>query len=121
MTPIINPLVFYFMDIADGLDLFCGIFGIIAFICAVVTTVIYFSECSDWGADSDEAKSTNAIRKLLSWTAAILLLVVILIPSQNTITKMLIAQNVTYERVETVTDTVETVYNDIMELFESNE
>lgn len=40
------------------------------------------------------------------------------IPTTDTLTKMIIAQNVTYERVEAVGDTVETVYNDIMALFE---
>jgi hypothetical protein len=45
-------------------------------------------------------------------------LVGIITPSSETITKMIIAQNVTYERVEAATDTVETVYNDIMALFE---
>ena len=38
-------------------------------------------------------------------------------PTQKTLEKMLIAQNVTYERVEQATDTVTDVYNDIMDLF----
>lgn len=121
MTPVINPWVFYFMDSVDGVDTFCEVFGVIAFIGAITATIAYFVECSDWGSDSDEAKSLNLVRKLASWIAAILLVIGTLIPSKDTITKILIAQNVTYERVETVTDTVETVYNDIMELFESNE
>lgn len=41
----------------------------------------------------------------------------IFIPSQTTIEKMIIAQNVTYERVEQAADTVTDVYNDIMDLF----
>jgi hypothetical protein len=48
------------------------------------------------------------------------MVMVAVIPGSQTITKMMIAQNVTYERVEVVGDTVETVYNDIMALFEDN-
>ena len=40
-----------------------------------------------------------------------------LIPSEETLTKMIVAQNVTVERVDMVSDTVVTVYNDIMNLF----
>ena len=34
---------------------------------------------------------------------------------------MIVAQNVTYERVETGTDIVQTVYNDIMDLFQESD
>ena len=43
------------------------------------------------------------------------------IPNSNTITKMIIAQNVTYERVEVATNTVQEVYEDIMGLFKEEE
>lgn len=121
MTPVINPWVFYFMDMVDGLDMFCCTFGIVAFIGAIVATIDYFLVRSDYGVDNKETKNANWLRKLFSWVAGILLIIAMLVPSQDTLTKMVIAQNVTYERVEAVTDTVETVYNDIMELFESNE
>lgn len=39
------------------------------------------------------------------------------LPDKQTIEKMVIAQNVTYERVEQATDVVSNVYNDIMDLF----
>ena len=35
--------------------------------------------------------------------------------------KMIVAQNVTYERVEIVGDTVEDIYNDIISLVDGNE
>lgn len=121
MTPVINPWVFYFMDMVNGVDAFFTIFGVMAFIGAIIATVLYFVIRCDCGADDDDTKTANWIRKLVSWVAGIFLIISTLVPSQATLTKMVIAQNVTYERVETVTDTVETVYNDIMELFESNE
>ena len=42
-------------------------------------------------------------------------------PTQKTLEKVLIAQNVTYERVEQAADTVTDVYNDIMDLFRESE
>lgn len=54
-----------------------------------------------------------ATKALLTLT----IIVSIFTPTIDTVTKMLIAQNVTYERVEMVGDTVEDVYNDIMSLF----
>ena len=37
-------------------------------------------------------------------------------PSSATMTKMVIAKNVTYERVDTAKDVVEQVYNDILDV-----
>ena len=40
-----------------------------------------------------------------------------LIPTKTTCLEMLVAQNITYERIEIVGQTVEDVYNDIINLF----
>ena len=63
-------------------------------------------------------------KKTLKYTIVIFLISlfsIIFVPSSETITKMVIAQNVTYERVEVATNTVQTVYEDIMELFKESE
>ena len=44
-----------------------------------------------------------------------------LLASTATIEKMVIAQNVTYERVEQATDVVADVYDDIMDLFKQDD
>jgi hypothetical protein len=51
---------------------------------------------------------------LAAWLAASLL------PDKATLTKMIVAQNVTYERVEDAANVVQTVYEDIMNLFEED-
>jgi predicted membrane-bound spermidine synthase len=105
MTPVINPWVFYVFELATTLK-------VTSLILAGVTLAVGLGM---WLCD----ESTKV--KVCAWLCGVGLLIGVFVPSSNTVTKMVIAQNVTYERMETVTDTVETVYNDIMELFESNE
>lgn len=121
MTPVINPWIFYFIDLADDVDIFCSIFGILAFIVTIGVVFVYFGMRSDYGEEDNTVKTLKSASKLLGWLACILLLIGVVVPSKETITKMVIAQNVTYDHVETVSNTVKTVYNDIMELFASNE
>lgn len=105
MTPVINPWVFYVFELVTTLK-------VTSLILASVTLAVGITM---WICN----ESTKV--KVCAWLCGVGLLIGVFVPSSNTVAKMVIAQNVTYERVETVTDTVETVYNDIMELFESNE
>ena len=41
-------------------------------------------------------------------------LIILIVPSQNTLVQMLIAENITYERLEVVGETIEGVYEDIL-------
>ena len=120
MTPIINPWVFYFISVADQLNTWSGIFGSLLFIAAVVAFICAAVSKFCW-EDDDEYEVRKTIGGKSLKIAALLLAISIITPSETTITKMIVAQNVTYERVEDVTDTVETVYNDIMALFEEAE
>ena len=54
-------------------------------------------------------------------TAVVCAVLAVFCPTQKTLEKVLIAQNVTYERVEQAADTVTDVYNDIMDLFRESE
>ena len=71
-----------------------------------------FQKCADC-----KSKETFKLAKRLGVILAILMVLDVFIPTADTITKMIVAQNVTYERVETATDVVQTVYEDIMDLF----
>lgn len=104
MTPVISPLAFYLMDIADGLL-------IVAFLLGLVSVVWTVNTCVERGKPDKRAL-------VLAITSALLF---VFVPSKDTATKMLIAQNVTYERVEVATGTVQSVYEDIMGLFEEDD
>ena len=118
MTPVISPLVFYLMPIASKVQGLALSVGIVLLIATSICFLIFLFEL-----DLDEelsARAMAAAKKLIVPTI-VAALVFVVTPSSTTITKMLIAQNVTHERVETVADTVESVYNDIMGLFEESE
>lgn len=116
MTPVISPWVFYLMHLADRLQSFLLGVLIASGIAAIVSFVFY----NDAYTEKDLARYKKYLKTAIVASVASGV-VLSFIPGSTTITKMLIAQNVTYERVEMATDTVETVYNDIMDLFEEDD
>lgn len=122
MTPVINPWIFYLMPICDNLGFICAVCGILAGVGAIVACCMYTVLSSDPDFYEESAIAiAKKFRRVLVPAAIVLVLLGTFIPSESTITKMLIAENVTYERVETATNTVESVYNDIMDLFEEDD
>ena len=117
MTPVINPWIFYATSIADELKIMT-IIGIICAIVAIVTvSILALCEFEDQAEVTDKCKKFIKIAKRSAVILAIFITFCIFIPDSNTITKMIIAQNVTYERVEVAADAVQEVYEDFMELF----
>lgn len=120
MTPVISPWVFYAMSVVNGLNAISTAGLIVSGLLIVALTIILLVSMDD----CLEEKTIGATKKFLK-TAFIAMLVscllAVFVPSEKTIGKMIVAQNVTYERMEAVTDTVEAVYNDIMDLFEDGE
>lgn len=112
MTPVISPWVFYLLSVVDGLK-DCLIAALIGSLIYGIWAFVYLSDC--YG--DEKAKYTKKVKRAVSAVAAIGILMAFT-PSSTTITKMLIAQNVTYERVEVAANTVQSVYEDIMDLFE---
>lgn len=121
MTPVINPWIFYLMPLCDNLAFFSAVVGIVALIGYTGVVIGHIVVANDGYSDEDDLKPFMSIEKLLKPVVIVSLLLAFLVPSEKTITKMLIAQNVTYERVEMATDTVQSVYEDIMGLFEEAE
>lgn len=101
MTPVISPWIFYLISVADALITL-----------AIVAAFISFAWALFYLIDIRKPPRMAVVSVVLS------ILIAVLTPDSDTITKMIIAQNVTYERVEIATDTVKSVYEDIMELFE---
>ena len=102
MEPVINPWMFYFFDVVDAIK---AIGMILAFI-SILTLVISFVEGEDGIA------FVSFIVLIVSLLAAIF------VPSSDTLAKMTIAKNVTYDAVDAAKDVVIQVYNDILTLFQ---
>ena len=121
MTPVISPWVFYAISVADGVKTVSIIGLAVSLVVIVVLGVMLFCEY-DWEEEfPDKCKNYAKYIKRFAIALVAFVLFSILVPSSNTITKMIVAQNVTYERVEVATDTVQEVYEDIMELFGGKE
>lgn len=118
MTPVISPWVFYFMSIVDKFGIATMVIATSALIAVVILLVMMACEIDSYRPDESKIKQYKLMVQKAIIVGVIASTMMMFIPSSKTITKMLVAQNVTHERVDTVTNTVETVYNDIMGLFE---
>ena len=115
MPPIINPWIFYFSDVFMILK----VLGILAPCLLVLVMVVLFLFKDDifW---EDEKLFSKYIKRIVI-SIAVSLIFAIFSPMPDTIVKMLVAQNVTSDRVEYTADTIKGIYDDIMELFEEKE
>ena len=119
MTPVINPWVFYLISITDKLGVVAwvlfGVFGV--FSVGFIISLAF--EYSDFG-ESESFLSMKKTTKVVTAIACVALILAVFIPGSDTITKMVVAQNVTYERVEVAGDIVQDVYEDIIGLFDDS-
>lgn len=118
MTPVISPWIFYVMTICEKFSVLSWVALGVSCLGLLVCFCVYSTESSYM--DEDDIRTFKRIVKTLIILVIITAILGCVIPSEETITKMLIAHNVTYERVDVVTDTVANVYNDIMSLFQDS-
>ena len=97
MTYVINPWWFYFLGMADGLN-------IISILMLILGTLLIIGGATIWAMATDD-EDNKLFKKVLIVGIIISVLGVagsIFIPSQSTLEKMMIASFVTEERVEEV-------------------
>lgn len=117
-TAVISPWFFYLLQIVDGLG--------VSFVLAASTMALYgavrwfITITITEGDGEDYQKGAKAGKKVLI-AMVVFWFLSILVPTKTTCLEMLVAQNVTYERVEVVGQTVEDIYNDIISLFPQEE
>ena len=114
MEPVINPWVFYLIDGAGTLKWGALIFGIVIGLillgcCAYSIGISYSKE--EWESAKKKMKTGTTI-------CIIGIVLFLIVPSSETVMKMIIARNVTYDAVDAAKDVVVQVYNDILALFQ---
>lgn len=115
MTPVISPWVFYLMPVCENL---MDLAWVACFITGVTLVILFIGYIINTMEEDDDV--IRIIRKLCKTVLPIFVITALLatlIPTEETMIKMIVAQNVTVERIDVVSDTVVTVYNDIMNLF----
>ena len=119
MMPIINPWIFYLIDILSklkGVSRFATFITALALIVITIITAYLKVQDSYYGSENNIEVIeilTRFFKKLLI-VACIAISVFIVTPSEETMYKMLVAQNVTYENVdkaqEEIKETVDYIF-----------
>ena len=119
--PVINPWVFYAVYVADSIVVVASVVAVVVGIGYLIIKAISIAVLCEEGADDEGYIKVKNIAKHLGRIALVAIILSTIVPSEKTVTKMIVAQNVTYERVEAATDVVQTVSEDIMSLFKEEE
>jgi hypothetical protein len=110
MTPIISPWFFYFAAKVEIIHMFAWILLFTALIFGA--GALYEACATNNDEHAEDVKKT--FKKPCIIVSIIMCLIILIVPTQNTLVQMLIAENITYERLEVVGETIEGVYEDIL-------
>lgn len=106
--PIINPWLFYLIDLFGGIKSI-NMFVLIELIVVLsISILIHIVEI-------DEGFFTKKYFKYMAISVVISCIVMLVIPSKETMYKMVVAQNVTYENVEIASETIKDSVDYIIE------
>lgn len=111
MTPIISPWFFYLLSISTGIKI---LFGCITAV-FIGATVFKLIESDDYVPGSKGLESALKRVKEFFIATMVFAILTILVPNDKTCVQMLIADNITYERLEVVGETIEDIYRDILD------
>ena len=108
---IINPWIFYLIDVLNGLrdvSVVAIFMTIIMLICIGIAIAWFKSEDSFYhsGDNASTVKALIQVLKKLSIVLCITTSVFVVTPSEETMYKMLVAQYVTYENVDKATESI---------------
>lgn len=125
MMPIINPWTFYLIDVLStlkGVSRFATFITIFALIFIAIITTYFKVQDSCYGSENNIEVIeilTRFFKKLLI-VACIAISVFIVTPSEETMYKMLVAQNVTYENVDKAQEEIKETVDYIFKKLEKN-
>lgn len=108
MNYVIDPLWIYLIGLVETLKPTLGFLSIVSIILAVVILGTSADE------ETDIKKSCLKVSKILVISSIILGMAYVFVPSKETVIQMLIAKNVTVDRVQIATDVVQNIYKDIL-------
>lgn len=99
---IVNPWIFYFAEICEGLKNIAIGLAIVAFLCVLCVCLFYYCGVA-------ETFWWNKKTKIITFIGIIFMIFAVAIPSQSTCYKMIIASQVTAENLDKVEDTIERI------------
>lgn len=117
MEPVINPWLFYFIETVDTFEMAAVavfVFGVVLFGFGIVKMIVN----KEYGEKDQDYLEGKKVVKTSLVVAVISFAIIVIVPSSDTIIKMVMAKNVTYDAVDAAKDVVIQVYNDILALFQ---
>ena len=109
--PIINPSYFYLMDVADSFKTLSVV------LLLTILLLGLFAALSFLMSNDLEDIQWKLVKKYLIFPCLVLMIIVIFTPSSSTLTKMIIAENITVENYEIakgeVTELIDYIFDKI--------
>ena len=113
MNYIINPMWFYWINVADTLRLVISIAIFISVAAALVAAIIAVVN-SDWKEDGEYQLSVKVFKRMII-LFVILCVVLVFLPSKNTLIEMQIARYATQENAELTIDVIKSAVDYIIQ------
>ena len=111
--PIISPWIFYFIDTwGKAYELICMAIPVVLLL-MFFATIIGTVDCR--GFNVEELPRLTRFLRYGSIIALILVVLVVVLPSQSTVVKMLVAQQVTKQNIHIATETVDKLIDHIIQ------
>ncbi len=111
MTPIINPMWFYWLNVLTALK-YISLVGVI--VCGILFVICGIIYASDRDAGDDSPFMRKAVMRLCIVFVS-LVIAAIFIPSQETLVTMKVAEYATYENAEIAIDAIKSAAQYIIE------
>lgn len=106
---IISPWFFYALQVADSIRFLAYVIGILA----IFGFIRFYAIAETDGRKHIEVEARRRVKKCI-WVVVIAILSVTFIPSKETLLSMMVAQNITYERVDMAGEKLETLVDKIV-------
>ena len=114
MNYIIDPRVFYWIDVINDLE---GVCVVLLILSGIGSIILFAFSCEEWDKDvACRLKKWCAVSTVLS---VVLILAVIFIPDRKTMIEMLIAKHATMENTELCVQTIKDLVDYIVNAMQS--
>lgn len=115
---IINPVWFYWVNVATGLKIFCVAMCAVGFVTAI-TAAIQADTSSGYGGCEEDYKHSILAIKISIIVIIVFALLAVFIPSKTALIEMQIARYATYNNAEWTMETVKAAVDYIVEAMKS--
>ncbi len=102
----INPMIFYWIDVASSVGVFLAALTVVSGVVSIFAGTFYAISVYDGDVEDDFSKLSLKAFKIALPVMIICVLLLVFIPSEKALIRMLIADNLTGENIEEATQFV---------------